>query len=342
MKLLEGLDKSRFSPALLILKSAYYDKKNQFLVPVDILDIRSISSIKNWLVLYRYLKKKNAEGYVLAHTYFYDSALMCPPILKLLGYKVLVSRRDMGYWYTRLNLLLLRFNRLFVDTVVANSNAVKTITMEKEGYQLDDVTVIYNGYMEPEKNAEHLGVSVLSQSSEIRIVLVANIRPIKRIADAIHALREVINTFSNVVLYVIGDGNQEELINLSKNLDLDESVHFLGARNNIPTILKDFDIGILCSESEGFSNTIIEYMQSGLPVICSKVGGNPEIVEHGINGFLYAVGDINTLSGYMNKLVNNKQLCSSMGKAGMKKVLENYSMKKYIGSHQALYETLVS
>lgn len=340
MKLMSGFAKSGFAPSLLILRSSDFDESNVFPVPAEILDIGSISSLSSWIKLYRYFWDKKREGYGIAHTFFVDASLICPPILKLLGYRVIVSRRDMGYWYTKPGLALLRINAHYVDRVIANSKAVRKITIRKEGYRPDKVCVIYNGYQEGAERRGQAINAVTAPSEHLKIVLVANIRPIKRISDAVHSVAMLRNDRPEIGLYIVGDGDSAPLKALARKEGVGESVHFLGSRSDILDLLQDFDIGILCSESEGFSNTIIEYQQCGLPVVCSRVGGNPEIIEHGVNGYLYEAGDISALAECIDKLASDALLRASIGHAGRDKVLNSYSLDKYLEGHRKLYKEL--
>lgn len=343
LKLIQGLDTSKFEANFIVFRDSDYIAENNFPIPVDTLGIQRLISPLSWWKLLIYLKAKKKQGYKLAHIYFNDASMICPILLKLLGYKVIISRRDMGYWYNWLNLLVLKFNALFVDSVIVNSKAVKKITVLKERYKASRVTVIYNGYLELKK-AEHVPVSAGSFSgneNEMRIVLVANIRSIKRIEDAVHALKQIKSSVPNAVLYIVGDGDQAVLKALSERLGVVTSVRFLGARSDVLHLLSNFHIGILCSESEGFSNTLIEYMQSGLPVVCSSVGGNPEIVDHGVNGYLYEVGDIQSLSSFLVELLIDENMLTRMGQAGKEKVRSLYNITTYIEQHQEVYSTLL-
>ena len=343
-KLIQDLDKDKFEATFVVFKDSEYLRTNDFPIPVNVMDIQRLSSPLSWLKLFRFFVRKKRENYSLAHIFFNDASMICPLLLKLLGYKVIISRRDMGYWYTLLNLLLLKVNALFVDLVITNSDAVKKVTMSKEGYKPDHVAVIYNGYQESVIPAivDSAVKKTDLDENEIRIVLVANIRPIKRISDAIRAMKMVHDSNSKALLYIVGDGDQSQLMELSKALGIASSVLFLGARDDIVRLLPSFHIGILCSASEGFSNTLIEYMQTSLPVVCSNVGGNPEIVEHGVNGFLYEMSDIRVLAKYILELVMDNSLSEHMGVLGMEKVKENYGLTKYVSRHQHLYEELVS
>ena len=292
MMLIHGLKSHGYQLTLMILRGWEYSSSNRFPVPVDILDIGRIVSPVSWFRLAAYFLKKRSEGFNIAQTFFCDSSIICPPILKMLGYSVIISRRDMGYWYTHTNIRLLRINSMYVDYVIANSEAVKSITMRKENYPGHRVRVIYNGY---EKMAQinipdHSPVE--SDNIALKLVIVANIRPIKRIQDAIDAVAIAADSVQNISLYIVGGGDAMHLQKHAKQKGVADRVHFLGPRSDVQKILPDFDIGILCSESEGFSNTVIEYLQAGLPVICSNVGGNPEIIDHGVSGYLYDMGDV--------------------------------------------------
>jgi glycosyltransferase involved in cell wall biosynthesis len=106
-------------------------------------------------------------------------------------------------------------------------------------------------------------------------------------------------------------------------------------------MLGGFDVGLLCSDSEGFSNSLIEYQQAGLPVVCSETGGNPEIIEHGVNGFLYPVGDTDELSAQLVSLARAPELAMNMGRAGRLKVKQCYGLSRLLSEHEALYESLL-
>ncbi len=347
LKLFEGLDREKFSPVLVILRDSFFQSYNESPITTDVpfqadvLNIKGITSLDSWVKLYRYFKAKKNEGFSVAHTYFYDATLICPSILKLLGFKVFVARRDMGYWYTKMNLALLRINAFFVDCVVANSQAVKAVTMQKEGYASNLVKVIYNGYQEVSKINQSELVKDIAVDA-FNVVLVANIRPIKRVQDAIKAIRLASDSIEKIALYIIGDGDSASLLNLSEEIGIASSIHFIGPRDDITSLLGSFDVGILCSESEGFSNTLIEYLQAGLPAVCSNVGGNPEIIEDGVNGFLYETGDIQVLSHNLVKLQNDKCLRVNMGRLGKDKAENNYSLINYLERHQELYENINS
>ena len=112
------------------------------------------------------------------------------------------------------------------------------------------------------------------------------------------------------------------------------------AAETIP-IIKHFTVGVLCSESEGLSNAIIEYMGCGKPTICTNVGGNPELIIDGYSGFLVDAGDINTLADRIITILCNPSLAFKMGQNALKVAENNFPMQKNVRSYTHLYEQLI-
>ena len=314
-----------------------YIEANGFPCNVTILGHSSITSPHTWLCLLREVRAKWANGFKVAHIFFNDPSIICPPILKLVGFKVIISRRDMGYWYTPIYLAALRFNSMFLNLAIVNSEAVKTITHEKEHIALEKILVIYNGY-EGQGNIE----SVSNAVDLVRIGMVANVRPIKRIADAIEAVSCLRERGRNIQLTIVGDGDFSNLTKFAAKLGIGDHIIFTGVQSNVKKFIYDFDIALLCSESEGFSNSIIEYMQCGKPVVCSNVGGNPEIVIDDFNGYLYEAGDIEGLVNRLIPLIDSYELRQKLGQNGQLKVQEEYNISTMLDAHNKVYQSLHS
>jgi glycosyltransferase involved in cell wall biosynthesis len=222
---------------------------------------------------------------------------------------------------------------------------VKDVVSRNERIPKDGIDVIYNGYEERVGDAS-IPDEVLFLRNQypdaVFGVIVANIRPLKRISDALVSLAVVVQKGGNLHLVVIGDGDHNELSQQAEALGVRERVHFLGRRSDVADCLPAFDIGILCSESEGFSNSIVEYMRSGLPVVCSSVGGNPEAVEHGVSGYLYNCGDTNELADSLMKLVLDENLRHKIGAAALVSSGARFSKRVMVEEHLDFYNELLS
>jgi L-malate glycosyltransferase len=134
------------------------------------------------------------------------------------------------------------------------------VTAQVEKIPTSRLRVIYNGYNQVPGEYKKIDVlHDLKGSGAVIFGLVANIRPIKRMQDAIEALALLSNDYANAHLVIVGAGSSQELMQLAGAKCVAERVHFMGGRSDISDCLQYFDVGLLCSESEGFSNAIVEY-----------------------------------------------------------------------------------
>jgi glycosyltransferase involved in cell wall biosynthesis len=343
--LLEQISSAGFEPRLLVLKSSTYINANPMPCQVDVLGHHRLSSPRTWWALRRYAMGLRQQGVRLAHVFFNDASLLCPPVFRACGLQTLISRRDMGYWYTPTMVRLLRFTRRWVAGVVVNSQAVGEVTAAAEGYLRDQVHVIYNGY-DTEKNIEPDS----EPSSELQVLaakgpvafLVANIRQIKRIEDALSAVAALNGRGHCLGLAVIGGGKSEVLQQQADQLGIGERVLFMGSRSDVTQCLAYGSVGLSCSESEGYSNAVVEYMQAGLPVVASDVGGNREAVIDGETGWRYPVGDVNALADRLQNLLLDKKGARDMGQAGKALAGKRHDLQIMVQAHALLYGRVIS
>src|SRR4029079_6539900 len=109
---------------------------------------------------------------------------------------------------------------------------------------------------------------------------------------------------------------QPELERLTRQLNLSDKVIFTGERNDIPALLNEIDLSVLPSLSEGLSNSLLEAMAAGVPVIATNVGGNPEVVQDGRSGLLVPSRDANALAQAMIRILESPDLACRFGDAG--------------------------
>jgi len=139
-------------------------------------------------------------------------------------------------------------------------------------------------------------------------------------------------------LVMIGDGPlHAECLSALQQAGLQQAAWLPGARNDIPDILRALDVFVLPSQAEGISNTILEAMASGLPVIATRVGGNPELVEEGSTGLLPEPRDPQALAEAMARYVNEPQLIARHGKNGATRVHEHFSLQAMLANYAAVY-----
>ncbi|WP_421910904.1 glycosyltransferase [Marinobacter sp.] len=340
LQLIKHLPRDQFEPRLLVLQRSELTDSGNISCKVDVLGHSKLLDPRTWISFWRYARKAASNGVGLAHIYFHDASIFGPPLLRAVGIRSVISRRDMGYWYNRSYLRALRVTGKFADRVVVNSQAVGEVTCREERIPAGRIRVIYNGY----ESNEHSSMTGATDISEIKnnglgpiVILVANYRPLKRIEDAIRALSLVVKKGGHAQLVIIGNGDWEPLRELARDLGLAQRVHFPGARDDVKECLKHGYIGVLCSESEGYSNSIVEYMQASLPTIVSDVGGNREAVMEGETGYRYPMGDIDAFAKHILTLLNDPCLAKQMGTAGKELADQRHNLQKMVGSHADLY-----
>ena len=221
--------------------------------------------------------------------------------------------------------------------MVANCQAAGLAACKREGLPKDKLHVVYNGIEMgspeyPERlESRHRG----------RIGIVANLRPIKRIADALSAFALIADKHPDAELVVIGGGDPTPLRILAVQLGIEARVQFTGQLSNPSAWIETFSIGVLCSESEGLSNAILEYMRAGVPVVATNVGGNSELVVDGETGALVPVGDTHALAAAFEKLLGDADLAKRWGEAGRDRARRQFSVEAMVESHLSLYRALI-
>jgi glycosyltransferase involved in cell wall biosynthesis len=219
------------------------------------------------------------------------STLFGVPAAVWSGSHVVTSRLNTGYWYTKSFVLLFRFLNRFTSRVFANSEEAKRIAVATEKVPPEKEDVIYNGVdvnrYSPGKGHSN-DASTLGVPADARVVgMVANLRPVKDIPLFLRAAAIVANRIRGVAFLVVGEGDlRADLGRLAVELGINDKVFFSEGRGVVEDYLRRMSIGCLTSQSEGFSNAILEYMASGLPVVASNVGGNSEAIADGETGYI--------------------------------------------------------
>jgi glycosyltransferase involved in cell wall biosynthesis len=182
------------------------------------------------------------------------------------------------------------------------------------------------------------------------IGMAANLRPIKRADILIRAFSMISERHPDARLVLVGSHHNpsprgcsmlEYLEALAGRLGVLERIIFIGSVDNAEPYISRFTVGVLCSESEGFSNSLIEYMQAGLPVICTDTGGNGELIEDGINGFLVPVGDVDRLADRLVKVLSDSAMARRLGEAA-RDTARSYSVSRMIDEQMTCYDEVLS
>jgi glycosyltransferase involved in cell wall biosynthesis len=136
-------------------------------------------------------------------------------------------------------------------------------------------------------------------------------------------------------------GYKGELERLAARLNLTTNVWFLGERKDVAEVLKEADLFVLPSLSEGLSNVLLEAMVAKLPIVATNVGGNPEVVEQDKTGLLVPAKDAGALARGLCQMLSNRELAIRFGEAGRRRVATHFSLQDMVNQTQELYLSLL-
>jgi sugar transferase (PEP-CTERM/EpsH1 system associated) len=170
---------------------------------------------------------------------------------------------------------------------------------------------------------------------------VGRLDPVKDFPTLMKGFRQIKDHFSGAKLVIVGDGPvRSNLSRLGEELGLDSSLIWLGERNDIPELLRSFDIFVQTSIFEGMSNTILEAMASSLPIIATDTGGNPEVVSNGENGILVPVGGVTELSVALQKYLSDPVLRYKHGSNSRRRAIDCFDLSLMAARYAEMYENL--
>jgi glycosyltransferase involved in cell wall biosynthesis len=173
-------------------------------------------------------------------------------------------------------------------------------------------------------------------------VVVARLNPEKSIDTLLRAMPIVLKEIPDYRVSIAGDGVcQQDLIKLAQELGISSHVDFLGNVKDVPGLLARCSVMVLPSLTEGISLTLLEAMARGLPVVCTKVGGNPEVVVQGETGLLVPPSNPAMLAEALIRIHRDPDLARGMGLAGRERIERHFDVRRMVEDYEELYLSLL-
>ncbi|MFN0105552.1 MAG: N-acetyl-alpha-D-glucosaminyl L-malate synthase BshA [Bryobacteraceae bacterium] len=174
-----------------------------------------------------------------------------------------------------------------------------------------------------------------------RLIHLSNFRPVKRVTDCIRVLAAVRKTV-DAELWMVGDGpDRGAAERIAHDLGVMGAVRFLGKRNDVPALLREADVLLMPSEMESFGLAALEGMSSGVAPVGTRVGGVPELITDGVDGYLCEVGDVETMAARAAGLLTDPDRRGGMAAAARRAAVERFSTDLIIPKYEALYRRVV-
>ena len=337
LQLATHADRSRFAPRVLCLRSAgeLAPRFEALGIPVDVLD-RPVGedSLRTLVALRTYLRFHRPA---ILHTHNPTPHQYGALAGMAAGVPVLVhTKHGRNQLLTAKGRALERMAGRLTDAVVPVSLDAAEVARTVEGVPPSRIHVIHNGI-------DLTGMAPRTPPPGAwRAVHVARLNEVKDQATLLKASRLVLDLNPTFVLDLVGDGEMRaELELLAEDLGMSHAVNFHGFHDNVERFLRQANVFVLSSVSEGIAITLLEAMAAGLPVVATDVGGNREVVIPGETGLLVPPSDPIALAQAMIELLSNPERSMRMGAAGLDRVGREFSLDSTLRGYEDLYLSLL-
>jgi glycosyltransferase involved in cell wall biosynthesis len=265
---------------------------------------------------------------------------------------IITSRREIPDWKKGSHLRAQRMANKLTQRVICNSHAVEDFIRSQEGLSKEKTRVIHNGFPE-ETIPSHPAIAVsdrkrealrslMIHEDEFVLTCIANFNPVKNHRKMLEGLRKVLLKGLRVRMVLVGEGPLlEETRQFAEEHTLGIATEFLGSRLDRLKILAESDAVILASLNEGFPNAVLEAQAIGVPVIASRVGGIPELIDHGNTGWLFDPRDANSIAGAIWTVLQNENDALRVARLAQDIVRKKFTVRNMVANYRQQYDELL-
>jgi len=231
---------------------------------------------------------------------------------------------------------------------IENSDAVTAVSqfLKEETYRQfpvrKEIDVIYN-FVDPDRYEHPIPACVPTRACPDRFTLmhISNFRPVKRVGDVIRIFALFLKKL-DARLMMVGDGPDFFYASrLAGELGVADKVEFIGVVPRIAPLVQAANLLLLPSETESFGLVALEAMASGVPVVASDVGGLPEVVEHGVSGYLAPVGDVDKMAEYAIEILSSCSTCRTFSRNARQRAVGRFDYHDIVPQYEAVYQRVL-
>jgi glycosyltransferase involved in cell wall biosynthesis len=342
-ELVRGINREKFQPFVISLSEGGYWSKEIQQLGIQLIEMRRKKNreFARLFKLIRLLRKIKPE---IVHTYLFpaNSYGRIASILSKVPV-IIASERNLPELGKDKNIYKICIDRIlapFTGGIICNSYRASD-SLRKYFFNKEKVFTVHNGV----NGNVYSSKNIKNEDRSFKVIgTIGRLCPQKNQRLFLDVAKTVIDKSENkkIKFMIVGEGAlKNDLENYSIRLGIERNVVFTGERSDIIDLLQSMDIFVMTSVYEGLSNTIMEAMSAGLPVVATDVGGNNELVVNGETGFLCPLNDTAAISDKVIRLLNNIQEAKQMGENGGNRIMGEFKIEKMVRETEHVYATLI-
>ncbi|PIS07992.1 hypothetical protein COT78_00740 [Candidatus Berkelbacteria bacterium CG10_big_fil_rev_8_21_14_0_10_43_13] len=344
--LLKSLDQKKFEPFLICPEGQLSNKVSQikgvtiFHVPFKSkFDIVSLFELQNYLTKIK--SSHDPFGPMVVHSHGTRAGLFTSKVAPQSAFRIYTEHRwDADYhlknpmtefWQKfMLRRVLRRMNR-----VIAVSSSVQSFLINNDLATKEQAIIIPNAIELQTPNSKPRAIKAANRAPVIGTI--GNLNPQKGQIYLIEAMEEILKKFPLATLEIVGEGELKESLKFKvESLKLERHITLLGRQKNVEKFFKKWDVFVLPSVAETFGIVVLEAMNAGVPIVATRVGGIPDIIENRKNGLLIPSRDSKQLAKAVIELLDHPALAAKLKRGGIERV-ENFDWQKVIKEIEKVY-----
>ncbi|MBI4488810.1 MAG: glycosyltransferase [Deltaproteobacteria bacterium] len=350
------LDRRRFSPMLCCLTTDGQDsfhlleRVRELGLPIFDARVRNVpySLIRphTFLQMARIARIMRNRRVKIVHSYLFHANWFGTLMARIARVPVIIaSKRSLDVYSRTGDRWACRVVNRLADCVTANAWAVRDHVHQTEGCPLEKIVIIPNGIdptLVSRNGARRAALPDLTDQGPV-LGTVGRLSWKKGQENLLEAAALVIGQVPEARFFLVGDGPlRAELQSQARRLGIEDKVHFAGWVEDSAWVLSQMDVFVLPSHMEGMSNSLLEAMAAGKPVVATNVGGNPEVVVDERTGFLVPPKNPRALASAILRILADRELARRLGEAGRARVESEFTVEKMVARMEDLYDSLLA
>ena len=349
--LLKYRNEKEWNPTIFIISNDddYIDTFSSLDIPVYYIPkpgrrkVPGLHLLKSIFFLLNIIRKGKFD---IVHTYFFLGHVFGTLAARLFGAKVvLANREDSGFYLHSRHFFILKLVNRLVDKIIPIAYFAAKQRQQLENFPDKQYQVIHNGIglsTSGREKSKELRQQLSLAPTDYLAAVVANMNyEIKGHKYLLQAARLLKDQDIDIKFLLIGDGALKEgLIAQAKKLEIQDRVFFLGYRDDVQDILLSINLFVLPSLTEALSIAILEAMRAKLPVVATRVGGNPEIITDGVNGSLVPSKDSKSLADAIKLVYSDQAFSKKIAENGYTNLMDNFTLDKVTQSYWRCYNEI--